>query len=168
MPRLTKEAWADLRAEWETGTQATELGKKYGCSRRMISRRAHDEHWIRPEGVKAEVARRAKEKASKAPPHDPDRLEAAIEAKADKTVEVIHRHREEAQAVRGLMYNGIRQAKEAKSLLEKQVAFETLKAAKITSETLRNLHVVERKAWNLDGENEDDAVEIIIQRSYGL
>jgi hypothetical protein len=130
--------------------------------------RASRDGWIRTEATKQEVKRRALEKATKVVPHDPDRLDAAIDAKADKTVEVIQRHREEINAVRGLMYAGIREHKQAKTMIEKQVAFETLKAAKITSETVRNMHVSERKAWNLDGDNEDDAVEIIIQRSYGL
>lgn len=168
MPPLTKEAWKKIRAAWEVGESTVKLGKKHGCSDRAIRMRAKAEGWTRPEGVKAEIRRKAKERMSKSPPHDPQALEEAIEERVDATAEVIKRHREEAQVVRGLMYAGAREHKAAKSMLEKQLAFETLKAAKITSETIRNLHVAERKAWGLDEGKDNDTDEIIIERSYGL
>lgn len=168
MPPLTKEAWKKIRAAWEVGESTVKLGKKHGCSDRSIRMRAKAEGWARPEGVKAEIRRKAKERMSKSPPHDPQALEEAIEERVDATAEVIKRHREEAQAVRRLMQAGISEHGKAKTLPERQNAFETLKAAKITSETLRNLHVVERKAWNLDTDKNEDVEEIIIQRSYGL
>ncbi len=167
MPPLTKEAWKKIRADWEVGESTVKLGKQYGCSDRAIRLRARNEKWTRPEDVKAEIRRKTRERVSKAPPHDHQAMEEAIEVRVDATAEVIKRHREEINAVRFLMYAGIREHKLAKTMTEKQVAFETLKAAKITSETVRNMHVSERKAWSLDADN-DDAVEIIIERSYGL
>lgn len=168
MPPLTKDTWITIRAEWETGESPNSLGKKHGCSGRAINMRAKSEGWQRSVEVLNEVKRRVKEAATKSPPRDPERLEEAIEAKVDATMEVIKRHRDEAQVVRGLMYAGAKEHKQAKTMAERQLAFETLKAAKITSETIRNLQAAERKAWGLDEGKDDDTKDIIIERSYGL
>ena len=48
---------------------------------------------------------------------------------------------------------------------EKQLAFEDLKAAKISSECLLNIHKAERQAWNMDAAKA--APTIVIERSFG-
>jgi hypothetical protein len=80
----------------------------------------------------------------------PQKKAEAIATEADKVVAVIRRHCEEAATVREQLYAGLEAHKAAGTREEKVLAFEDLKAAKISSETLLNLHKIERQAWGLD------------------
>jgi hypothetical protein len=66
---------------------------------------------------------------------------------------VIERHRREVDGVRNILYTAIRTND-----------FEKAKLAKITSETVRNIQDVERKAWGFDKEGDGEAKTVIIER----
>lgn len=74
----------------------------------------------------------------------------AIDAEAEKRAAVIERHREGWSKIREMLENGRKAHKSVKNIEDKSVAFEDLKAAKISSETLKLIQEGERKAWGLD------------------
>jgi hypothetical protein len=74
--------------------------------------------------------------------------------------------RRKPEQVRELLWRGLEAHRAAETLDEKRLAFETLKAAKISSETLTNLQRMERISHGLD--NQGGKVELVIERSYGV
>jgi hypothetical protein len=97
---------------------------------------------------------------------DPDLPDPETEQLAvAKRSTVIQRHRDAAVAGWGRLQEALRTHRAARSLGQKKVAFEDLKAAKITSETIAILQKVEREAWGLDAVAEE--APIVIERSYG-
>ncbi|MCX8085754.1 MAG: hypothetical protein N3C63_02505, partial [Rhodocyclaceae bacterium] len=71
---------------------------------------------------------------------------------------------EETNAVRERLYAGLKAHKAALKKEDKVLAFEDLKAAKIASETIINIHKAERQAWGLDEATAQPT--IVIERSY--
>jgi hypothetical protein len=152
--------WAAIRAEYEAGESARGLARKHGCSKTAIVKHVHAEGW--QQDAEAAIQRRTAEKVSGLVASElPAKRSEAIDAEAGRRAEVVRRHREETNDVRALMHEGLRAHKEAtgtnaKKLSDKdasaarEAAFDTLKAAKIASETIINLHRAERKAWGLD------------------
>jgi len=65
-----------------------------------------------------------------------------------------------------LLWSALEMHRAAETLDEKRLDFETLKAAKISSETLANLQRMERVSYGLD--DHGGKTEIVIERSYGL
>lgn len=166
MPRLTADIWATVRAEREAGATFRALADKFGVSDAAIVRRSQAEGWADGTDVAAAIRRKVSEKVSGiVSGADPKKRAVAIDAAADRSAEVIKRHQDETNAVRERLYAGLKAHKAAVSKEDKQLAFEDLKAAKISSETLLNIHRAERQAWNLDEKTERP--EIIIERSYG-
>jgi hypothetical protein len=78
--------------------------------------------------------------------------------------EVTQRHRLEPDAVRSLLYTGIKQMKDEDTQAE---GYLKIRAAKAASETMRNLHVIDRAAWGMESIDNQDKV-IVIERSYGI
>ncbi len=150
MPRLAKDQWETIRAEREAGASFGSLAIKYGVSKGAITNRAGREQWADGKDVAAIIRRRVSEKVSGIVSADPVKKAAAIEAVTDKAVEVLKRHQDEPAAVRTMLESAIKAHKEAESKEAKALAFDDLKAAKISSEVLLNLHRLERQAWNLD------------------
>lgn len=151
MPRLTKEQWETIRAEREAGCSFPELAARHGVSHQAIQKRAKKGGWSGGEDV-AEVVRRkvAERVAGLQPKESPEKRAAAMDAEADKVAEVVRRHRDETNAIRDRLYNGLKQHKAAENYAAKRLAFEDLKAAKISSECLQNIHRMERTAWGID------------------
>ena len=78
---------------------------------------------------------------------------------------VIKRHQDETMAVRDRLYAGLKAHKISVTKEDKMLAFEDLKAAKISSETLLNLHRIERQSYGLD-RDDGEKTKIVIERSY--
>jgi hypothetical protein len=166
MPRLTQDQWATVKAEREVGASISGLATKYGIDKAAISRRAKAEGWGDGTDVADVIRRKVNEKINGISTADaPKKKAEAIDAAADRSAEVIRRHQEETNAVRERLYTGLKAHKAAVDKEGKQLAFEDLKAAKISSETVINIHRAERQAWGLDrSENEHT---ITIERVYG-
>jgi len=153
MPRLSKEVWADIRAEREAGATYSELSAKYNVDRAAIHRRAKAEGWADPTDVADVIRRKVNEKINAiSTDSDPKKRAAAIDAAAERSAEVVRKHQAEWHDHRtrfGSVPND----------------FEDGKLAKISAEMLRIRQEAERRAWGLD----DTATQptIIIERSYG-
>jgi hypothetical protein len=166
MPRLTKDTWADVRAEREAGASFGELAAKYGVDRAAIHRRAKAEGWSDGQDVAEIVRRKVNEKVNAiSTAGDPKKRAAALDAAADRAAEVVRRHQEETNAARERLYSGLKAHKVAVTKDEKVLAFEDLKAAKIASEALSIIQRLERINWGLEEANAKP--EIVIERSYG-
>jgi len=162
MPRLSKEAWAEIRAEREAGASFPELAARWGVSHQAIQKRAKAEGWGDGTNV-AEVIRR--KVAEKVAGYNPQKKTAAIDAAAERAAEIVRRHQEETNAARDRLYSGLKAHKAAITKEEKALAFEDLKAAKIAAEALAIIQRLERINWGLEDANAKP--EIIIERSYG-
>lgn len=152
MPKLTMDAWQELRAAHEIGTSFTDLARRFGVSRQAIQKKAAREGWQVDQAAVSEVLARVAVKIAT----DPAKKDAAIEAVADQVSQVIKLHRREWQGHRGLF--------PLKDLAEN---FEKGKAAKISAEMVALRQRAERAAWGLDN-GDESTVEIIIERSYGI
>lgn len=165
MPKLTAAQWEDVRAEREAGASFPALASAHGISHQAIQARAKKEGW--GDGTDAAAAVRAKvaEKvAGVIASYNPKKKAEAIDAAADRAAEVIRRHQEETNAIRDRLYSGLKLHKAAENKEQKQLAFEDLKAAKIASEALQNIHRLERQAWNID--SAPAGPTITIERRY--
>jgi hypothetical protein len=166
MPRLSRETWADIRAEREAGASFGDLATKYGVDKAAIHRRAKAEKWSDGTDVADVIRRKVNEKvnAISTEPNAKKRAEA-IEAAADRAAEIVRLHQEETKAARERLYSGLRAHKAAATREDKVLAFEDLKAAKIASEVLSIIQRLERINWGL--EDASAKPEIVIERSYG-
>jgi len=165
MPRLSKETWADIRAEREAGASFGELAAKFGVDKAAIVRRAKAEGWSDGQDVAELIRRKVTEKLTETSPTAPDKKAAAIDAAADRAAKIVKRHQEETDAARDRLYSGLRAHKAAITKEEKMLAFEDLKAAKITAEALAIIQRLERINWGL--EDASAKPQIVIERSYG-
>jgi hypothetical protein len=165
MPRLSREIWADVRAEREAGASFGELSAKYGVDKAAIVRRAKAEGWGDGKDVAEIIRRKVTEKITGASPTAPEKKAAAIDAAAERAAEVVRRHQEETNAARERLYAGLKAHKAAVTKDDKLLAFEDLKAAKISAEALSIIQRLERINWGLEEANAKP--EIVIERSYG-
>jgi hypothetical protein len=165
MPRLSRETWADIRAEREAGASFGELANRFGVDKAAIVRRAKAEGWGDGKDVAEIIRRKVTEKLTGTSPTAPEKKAAAIDAAADRAAEVIRRHQEETNAARERLYAGLKAHKAAVTREEKLLAFEDLKAAKIAAEALSIIQRLERINWGL--EEASAKPEIVIERSYG-
>ena len=166
MPKLSRDTWKQIRAEREAGLSFGLLASRYGISKTAIVQRAKAEGWGDGTDAAELVRRKARDKVTGADTTDHQKRAAAIDAAAELAADVIRRHQEEAEQVRELLWRGLEASRAAETLDEKRLAFETLKAAKISSETLANLQRMERVSYGLD--DHGGKTEIVIERSYGL
>jgi len=166
MPKLSRDDWEKIRAEREAGLSFGLLASRYGIDKAAIVRRAKAEGWGDGTDVAELVRRKAMEQVTGTAITDPEKKAAAIDAAAELAADVIRRHQAEAEQVRELFWRGLEASRAAETLDEKRLAFETLKAAKISSETLANLQRMERISYGLD--DHGGKTEIVIERSYGI
>lgn len=160
MPRLTRDQWETIRAEREAGASFPELAAKWGVSHQAIQKRAKAEGWGDGQDVGEIIRRKVAEKvAGVVAACNPKKRAEAINAAAERSAEIIKRHQEESNEIRERLYAGLKAHRAAETKEQKQLAFEDLKAAKIASETLLNIHRAERQAWGLDdGRSRADVV----------
>jgi DNA-binding MurR/RpiR family transcriptional regulator len=166
MPKLSRDTWKQIRAEREAGLSFGLLASRYGVDKAAIVRRAKAEGWGDGTDVAELVRRKAMEQVTGTAITDPEKRAAAIDTAAELAADVIRRHQAEAEQVRELLWRGLEAHRAAETLDDKRLAFETLKAAKISSETLANLQRMERISYGLD--DHGGKTEIVIERSYGL
>jgi len=166
MPKLSRDDWEKIRAEREAGLSFGLLASRYGIDKAAIVRRAKAEGWGDGTDVAELVRRKAMEQVTGTAITDPEKKAAAIDLAAELAADVIRRHQAEAEQVRELLWRGLEASRAAETLDEKRLAFETLKAAKISSETLANLQRMERISYGLD--DHGGKTEIVIERSYGI
>jgi hypothetical protein len=166
MPRLSRDTWKQIRAEREAGLSFGLLASRYGISKTAIVQRAKAEGWGDGADAAELVRRKAMEQVTGTAITDPEKRAAAIDRAAELAADVIRRHQAEAEQVRELFWRGLEASQAAETLDEKRIAFETLKAAKISSETVLNLQRMERISYGLD--DHGGKTEIIIERSYGI
>lgn len=149
----------------EAGASLSDVAAHFGVDRAFISRKAQAEQW----GDGSDIGHLLKAKVT-AKSHGIgtavtfETREKALESAASKLVAVIERHREEVNAARERLYAGIKAHKAATTRADKQLAFEDLKAAKISAETLLLIQRMERISWGLD--ETGGKPEIVIERSY--
>lgn len=167
MPRLSADEWGTIRAEREAGASFGELANRFDVSGPAIFKRAKKEGWGDGADVVDAVRKRVNEKVNGIVNGvDPQKKAAAIDAAADRVAEVLRRHQEEPGAVRAMLYGAIKSHKAAETKEQKALAFDDMKAAKISSEVLLNIHRLERQAFNLEVASSEDRT-IVIERSYG-
>jgi hypothetical protein len=166
MPKLSPEDWEQIRAEREAGLSFGLLASRYGISKTAIVRRAKAEGWGDGADAAELVRRKACNKVAGVDVTDHQKMAAAIDRAAELAANVIRRHQAETREVYELLWSGLEMHRAAETLDEKRLAFETLKAAKISSETLANLQRMERISYGLD--DATGKTEIVIERSYGL
>jgi len=166
MPKLSPEDWEQIRAEREAGLSFRRLASRYGISKTAIIQRAKAEGWGDGADVAELVRRKASARVAGVDITDHQKRAAAIDLAAELAADVIRRHQAEAEQVRELFWRGLEDSRAAETLDEKRLAFETLKAAKISSETLTNLQRMERISHGLD--DATGKTEIVIERSYGI
>lgn len=151
--------WSTIRAEYEAGESARALGRKYECSNVSISARVKAEGW--EQDAEGAIRKRTQEKLNGIVNSDlPLKRAEAIDAEAEKRVRIVYKHRAEAEEIRELVNEGLRDTKAATDKKEKDAAFDTLKAAKIASETITNLQRLERKSYGLDAEPLDEGQQV--------
>jgi hypothetical protein len=130
--------WQQIRSEYEAGSSQSALSKKYNVSRKAIQKHILKETWTQDLGKAINNAVQMKV-AGIVTSCDFAKKAEAIDAEAEKRVEIVRNHREEWQSVRQL-------SREA----AKEKNFEKAKLAKITAETIQIIQSGERKAWGLD------------------
>jgi len=166
MPKLSPDDWEQIRAEREAGLSFRRLASRHGVSKTAIIQRAKAEGWGDGADVAELVRRKASARVAGVDIASPEKKAAAIDLAAELAADVIRRHQAEAEQVRELLWRGLEASRAAETLDEKRLAFETLKAAKISSETLANLQRMERISHGLD--DATGKTEIVIERSYGI
>lgn len=153
MPRLSRETWADIRAEREAGASFDTLAQRYGVSKTAIIKRAKAEGWSDGQDVGEIIRRKVTEKVTGAvTTGNPKKRAEAIDAAAERGAEVVRRHQAEWEDHRA-RFGSV------------PADFEDGKLAKISAEMLRIRQEGERRAWGLDEASGQPA--IVIERSYG-
>jgi hypothetical protein len=147
MPRLSKETWADIRAEREAGASFGDLAAKFGVDRAAIHRRAKTEGWSDGQDVAEIIRRKVNEKVNAiSTAGDPQKRAEAIDTAAEKGASVVRTHQSEWEDHRE-RFGSVPEDLEAGKL------------AKISAEMLRIRQDGERKAWGLDsGQTQGDVV----------
>lgn len=180
MARLSTLQWAQAQATWEADPSLSfnDIAKRFGCSKQAVQKQART--WERSPAPLVERNAKAQVQADRAMQHtiesikaDPealaqaeqmtrgrtgervaevaDSLRPAVEAEAiTLRAAVLKRHREEVAGPRNLAYQALRgKDAEGRKLSDDQRLFFG-RLAKVTMETLRGVHEMERKAWGLD------------------
>lgn len=149
--RPTTDQWETIRAEREAGATFRDLAARHGVSDAAIVKKSKAQGWADSRDVAEVIRRKVSEKVSGiVSTANPTKKAAAIDAAADRGAEVIKRHQDEPNAIRALMYAGVKASRDAVTKEEKQLAFETLKAANTASLCMLNIHRAERQAHGLD------------------
>jgi len=144
--------WEAVRALWEAGAKSSAICKEDGMpSRAGIDKRAKREGWTRD--LEPQIRRKVAEKVAgfqKVAKRDPKKLADAVDAEAERRAAVERKHRDEPEDIRDMLKDGIKAHNTAETKEDKTLAFADLKAAKISSEVMANIHAMERKAYRMD------------------
>lgn len=142
--------WTPIIEARASGKSFASLAKEFGVPKGTIYDRANSEGWGNKDDLAKTIAKLATEKAAGIPTEYGKKREKAIDAAATNAAGILQKHRNETEKVRTMLNDAIELHSVAESRDEKILAFEDLKAAKISSEAMLNLHKLERQAWNLE------------------
>lgn len=157
----SKEILAAARAMYEADPKMSlaMCASKTGIPHGTLKNHSRREKWkkaaVEPAKVVKALAQEMRDKAGPNP--TPEQQEAARQETSEELAirlrtTLLKKHQEELDYPRRLAYQAVAQNN-----------FETAKLAKITSETLRNVQELERKAWGID-RAEDNNVTVLIDR----
>jgi len=136
--------WDKIRAEYEAGSNQSDLSRKYGISRTAIQKHIEKDGWV--QDLEPVILRKVAEKvAGVVAGCNPVEKAIAIDNAAIRIVEVIERHRTEWE--------------EHKGVIDRAIGTEDMdaaKLAKILAETLKIRQEGERKAWGI----QDSAIRV--------
>lgn len=152
MARLTADQWETIRAEREAGASFPELAARHGVSHQAIQKRAKAEGWGDGRDVGDSVRRKVAEKvAGVVAGCNPKKRADAINTAADEAAGIIRTHREEW-------------AEHARLFPTSSIAedFNLGKSAKISAEVLTIRQAGQRKAWNMDKDDSNQAQGTIV------
>lgn len=150
MARLTRDQWETVRAEREAGAVFTDLAARFGVSHTAIIKRAKAEGWGDGKDVEEAIRRKVSEKVSGVVSTEtPKKKAEAIDAAADRVVEVIARHQQEW-------------ADHREQFGSVPADFGEGKHAKISAEVLKIRQEGERRAWNIENQKDVQPAEITI------
>jgi len=152
MARLTADQWETIRAEREAGASFPELAARHGVSHQAIQKRAKAEGWGDGRDVGDSVRRKVAEKvAGVVAGCNPKKRADAINTAADEAAGIIRTHREEWAEHQRLFPTAAIAAD-----------FELGKSAKISAEVLTIRQAGQRKAWNMDKDDSNQAQGTIV------
>ena len=95
MPRLTTNAWLEVRAKREAGLTFPVLAAEYGVDKAAICRRAKREEWADGDGLAGVFRQKVNAKVNRIDTANKVTRLATIDAAADRAVVIINRHRED-------------------------------------------------------------------------
>ncbi|ECN9265177.1 hypothetical protein ACLMYS_003833 [Salmonella enterica] len=157
--QIPPERIAAARAMYEADPRKTlrDIAEETGMSLMTMKRYSASQGWRKAPVTDFGKLAVSYEKQLPANPTEADHAKAA-EAIANEQViverkRVLERHRKEVDLSRKLAYEAVQKND-----------FETAKLAKITSETLRNLQDLERKAWGIDHGGSENNITVVIER----
>lgn len=147
--------WEKIRAEYECGATMRGLARRFKLSHTAIGKRADKEGWT--QDLEQTIQRKMREKvAGTVATGNPEKRAQAVEEEAERRATVVLRHREQWNAARGRVDEGLRAHAQADAIKEdkkrlsaKSMAFKDMMAGKISAETLQIIQNGERKAWNI-------------------
>lgn len=155
MPRLTADAWENIRAEREAGATFEPLAVKYGVSKTAIVKRAKAENWGDGSDLAETIRRKVTEKVSGiVTVANPKKKAEAIDAAADRGAAIVARHRSDWEDHHArFTVNGVADD------------FELGKSAKICAEMLAIRQKAERSAHGFD---EKEQVNLTVVNQTGI
>lgn len=179
---LSDEEWEAIRVRYEAQELCPRIAEDFGITPERIRYRAKNKGWVRDVGRMEEhqreleleqrnaMARRRQELIEEADAQacqaaGVENTQALILEDARKLAAVKQRHRDEPTAIRERLYVALKAHREAATPASKRLAFDDLKAAKIASEIMLNLHKLERQAWGMT-EEEDGGSNVVVQVEY--
>ncbi|ECO7324778.1 hypothetical protein FXO80_19870 [Salmonella enterica] len=157
--QIPPERIAAARAMYEADPKKTlrDIAAETGMSLMTMKRYSASQGWRKAHVTDFNRLAADYEKQLPANP-TPEDHERAAEVIANEQVvierkRVLERHRKEVDLSRKLAYEAVQKNN-----------FDTAKLAKITSETLRNLQDLERKAWGIDAGGTENNITVVIER----
>lgn len=165
----SKEVWQGLRELWEANPSKTysDIAAMGGCTKQAVSIRAQREGWTRESDVRA-INRRAMTLADQGTANIANRPMGEVSAPATEVLpiesgtgemmraNVLKRHRREWDHARSILYHAVKNKDIGLARLGKTIA-----------EGFALVHVGERKAWQLDDQDQratGEEMKIVIER----
>jgi hypothetical protein len=156
---IPREVVAAARALYEANPNKTlrDIAEETGISLVSIKRYSASEGWTKARLPDFERLTENYKDRLPVEPTEADHFKAmeaiAMEQAIVERKRVLERHREETNLPRKLAYQAVQSNN-----------FETAKLAKISSETLRNVQDMERKAWGIDKGQSENNITVVIER----
>ena len=157
--QIAPERIAAARALYEAHPKKPlrEIAEETGISLPTLKRYCSAEKWRKARMSDVERLQESYKEKLPAEPSQEDRKAAADAIVAEQVINerkrLLDRHKQEWDYPRKLAYQAIQSNN-----------FDTAKLAKISSETLRNIQDMERKAWGIDKTETENNITVVIER----